>query len=228
MKYSSQAMLLLALFIVGEVFLYLFLDKPTALFFANAEIVRTPHVEFFRHITDLGLGKWYLYPCGLTALFCAFLSRGQDVLPPLRRLFGYVGVRALFLFVTIALSGIIADIIKPLAGRARPGLWLNNGIYGFFPGTFDAHWNGMPSGHTTTAFALACSLSIFYRRLRILWFGYALMLAASRIIIDAHYISDVCAGAALGWLTVRLVHKHVITPLSKVVFPIDSMALQKD
>ena len=79
----------------------------------------------------------------------------------------------------------------------------------------------MPSGHTTTAFALAFSLSTLYSRLRPLWFAYALVLATSRVMVDAHYLSDVVAGAMLGFLTVHLFTKYGIIQSWKVIFPID-------
>jgi membrane-associated phospholipid phosphatase len=85
----------------------------------------------------------------------------------------------------------------------------------------------MPSGHTTTAFALAFSLSFLYPRLRPLWFAYALVLAASRVMVDAHYLSDVCAGALLGWLTVWVFTKYGMIHVWKVIFPIDTSLAKK-
>ena len=217
-----------AAFIAFEYVAFLYLDRPLALFMEQRDISQPHIINFFRHITDLGKSVWYLVPTGLLTLFCAFLSRGKDVPTAYRRLFGYIGVRALFLFSTIGISGIIADIITPIAGRARPILWLRDGIYGFAPFTAQGSlWNGMPSGHTTTAFALAFSLSAFYPKGRILWFAYALLLALSRIIVDAHYLSDVCAGALLGWLTVKLFTKYGISYLWKFLFPVDLIQLKR-
>lgn len=225
-----------AVFIVAAVFgflfleyiLLLFVDRPVALYTQSLDNSHKGLINFFRAITDLGKGVWYLVPCGLATIFCGFLSRGKDVPLRYRRLFAYIGVRAFFLFATIGISGIIADIIKPIAGRARPHLWLESGIYGFHPFTrMGFLWNGIPSGHTTTAFALAFSLSFLYPRLRFLWFGYALLLAVSRIMVDAHYVSDVCAGALLGWLTVWVFIKYGMIHVWKVIFPIDTVLLRK-
>jgi undecaprenyl-diphosphatase len=212
-----------AVFLILECILYFMLDKPIALYFSIAEITHASFIDFFRKITDLGKSIWYLWPCGVLTILCSFLSRGKDVPPHYRRLFAYVGVRTLFLFATIALSGIAADIIKPLIGRARPPVWLHDAIYGFAPLTFHAAWNSMPSGHTTTAFALAGSLCVFYPRLRFLWLAYALMLGASRVIVDAHYLSDVLAGALLGWITVRLFLKYGMYRIWKALFPVESL-----
>ena len=180
-------------------------------------------IGFFRAITDAGKSVWYLVPCGLAALVGGFLCRAKEASPRVRRLAAYVAVRAFFLFVTIGGSGIVANIIKPIAGRARPRLFVEQGVFGFDPFTSAGFlWNAMPSGHSTTAFALAAGLAIFYPRLRRLWYGVAVVLAASRVAVGAHYLSDVVAGAMLGLGTVRLALHNGIFQLWQVIFPIDT------
>jgi membrane-associated phospholipid phosphatase len=210
-------------FFIFEGALFLYADKYVAAYAGALDETSHGLIEFFRNITDLGKGVWYLWPCGIATIFCAFLSRGGNVPSPYRRLFGYVGMRAFFLFATIGISGIVADIIKPIAGRARPLLWFRDNIYGFDPFTsLGFAWNSMPSGHATTAFALAFSLAILYPRGRIVWYSYALLLSLSRVMVNAHYLSDVCSGAALGGVTVWLFTIYGMRPLSKVIFPIDN------
>ena len=62
-----------------------------------------------------------------------------------------------------------------------------------------------PSGHTITAFAVAVSLSRFYPDLATGLLFCAVSIAASRILLGMHFLSDVLAGAAIGSLIAYLV-----------------------
>ena len=55
-----------------------------------------------------------------------------------------------------------------------------------------------PSGHTITGFAVALSLSRFYPELSPGLMFCALSVAASRVLLGMHFLSDVVAGAAIG------------------------------
>jgi undecaprenyl-diphosphatase len=57
-----------------------------------------------------------------------------------------------------------------------------------------------PSGHSITAFAVAVSLSRFYPGLAIGLLFCAASVAASRILLGMHFLSDVVAGIAIGTL----------------------------
>ncbi len=205
------------IFFLIELGFFLFLDRPLAAW-AHSLTQSYPAAEaFFAAITDAGKAKWFLWPFGIMAIFCGFLANGKDVSPAWKRLSCYIGARALFLFTPIAVSGIVVEILKFIAGRARPRLWFEQQIYGFDPFSTGGYlWHGMPSGHTTTAFALAFSLIVLYPSRRLLWLSFGILIAVSRIAVDAHYLSDVCAGALLGWLTVRFLSRY--TSLSMRIF----------
>jgi undecaprenyl-diphosphatase len=57
-----------------------------------------------------------------------------------------------------------------------------------------------PSGHTITAFAVAVTLSHFYPSLALGLMFCAVSIAASRVLLGMHFLSDVLAGAAIGAL----------------------------
>jgi undecaprenyl-diphosphatase len=65
-----------------------------------------------------------------------------------------------------------------------------------------------PSGHAALAFATATCLSAVMPRAWIVFFLLAACVAAERVLENAHYLSDVVAGAGLGiacgWIAIRL------------------------
>ncbi|MBV7298838.1 phosphatase PAP2 family protein [Enterovibrio paralichthyis] len=56
----------------------------------------------------------------------------------------------------------------------------------------------MPSGHTTAAFVMAALLSQFYPEFSEVYWGWAIAIGASRVLLGVHFITDVFAGALLG------------------------------
>jgi undecaprenyl-diphosphatase len=55
-----------------------------------------------------------------------------------------------------------------------------------------------PSGHTMTAFAMAVSVGFFYPELQLSLIFAAIAIAASRIILGMHFLTDVIVGMVLG------------------------------
>lgn len=109
------------------------------------------------------------------------------------------GRRGLMGGLAVALAGIVDQLLKNLLCRARPNAAGAGGFLAMFP-CFPAPYAlaSFPSGHTTTAFALATVLSLWYPRGRWVWGGGAVLVGWSRIILGSHFPSDVLAGAVLG------------------------------
>ncbi len=189
-----------AAFLGLECALFLFVDRPVSLWFSELGEASPEIVSFFRAYTDVGKGIVSLVPSALGALACFVWWR-------VRKAEGKNATTALFaarafsfVFAAVAFSGIATKILKTAIGRARPKL-LEADIYQFNPVTFKHDWNSMPSGHSTTAFTVAAALFILFPNLRVLWILLGIALAASRVVINAHYLSDVVAGAAVGALS---------------------------
>jgi membrane-associated phospholipid phosphatase len=115
----------------------------------------------------------------------------------------------------------ITGVLKTVAGRGRPNLnpdapfdfHLLGGLQG------DPH-RSFPSGHTTSAFAAASAASEEVGQLwphqkgwvRVVLYGSAGLVGASRVYNNAHWASDVVIGAAIGsftgWKVARYAHQH--------------------
>ena len=118
----------------------------------------------------------------------------------------------ILLFSAVAVSGLSADIIKYLAGRARPKLYFSEQIYRFDFLHTEHAWTSFPSGHSATAFSVAMTLAILYPRLRPLFFIAGFLVAFSRLFLTQHYISDVIAGSFLGIASTLFLHNLYFKP----------------
>jgi membrane-associated phospholipid phosphatase len=90
-----------------------------------------------------------------------------------------------------------------LFGRARPRLWLRGEPGGFFHWHWSSDYQSFPSGHTATSVAAAVILGTLLPRWRRGFTAFAVLIAASRLVLDAHFLSDVLAGAMVGYLSAR-------------------------
>ena len=105
------------------------------------------------------------------------------------------------LLLSFLISGIIVQIIKNLIDSPRPHLFFEPGQYLFFiDGVTLANHHSFPSGHTTTAFALAtvAVLMLKKKNFNILLLMAATLVGYSRIYLAQHFLIDVIIGAALG------------------------------
>lgn len=176
--------------VVLVVISYYYLDRPIA---AYCHTLNQRITDIFQWITMLGLSTGYLICSFILFLLFRFYKRRQDF-----------AKRSLFLFLSIALSGIIAIIVKNILARFRPKMFFDENLFGFDFFRIGYEYNSFPSGHAVTVFALATALSLIFSKYRFWFFCYALMVSISRVIINAHYFGDVIAGAYVGVLTVFL------------------------
>lgn len=102
------------------------------------------------------------------------------------------------------LGGTLANVTKLLVARTRARHFdlsepILDSFVDFLPmGLLESRYEGFPSAHTATAFALAVALSWRYPAARLVFFTVALLAGGQRMMAGAHFASDVFAGAALG------------------------------
>jgi undecaprenyl-diphosphatase len=141
--------------------------------------------SWLRLMTQLG-GAVVLVPA--TIVFAAITGRRQAAWPSI------VG----FLLVCVGGQFAVANLIKASVQRARPDLAHLTGFSG----------SSFPSGHATAAAATFAAMALIAGRgrarstrtvLGAVAVGLTAMVAASRVLLGVHWLTDSLAGMCLGW-----------------------------
>jgi lipid A 4'-phosphatase len=153
------------------------------------------HARFGR-VSQAGLSTGWLI--GAALLAAAGFVGARFAAPERAPRWRSYALAALFVFASVALAGLTTDLVKALLGRMRPKLFLRDGSYGFDFLHTRSDYLSFPSGHATTAFALATAAALLWPRYAAAYFLFALVVGASRVLANAHWLSDVLAGALVG------------------------------
>jgi len=157
----------------------------------NRSVAGTAARSFFATISRLGDGVfWY----GLLAVL------------PLA--YGHAGLRASAQMGVAALLGVVIYLVlKTRLVRERP--YITHLDIEAHVAPLDRY--SFPSGHTLHAVCFTLLATAHFPWLAVLLVPFALLVAASRVILGLHYPSDVLVGAAIGAALAGAV--HAVTPL---------------
>ncbi len=162
---------------------------------ANVQARRTAGEDtFMRQWQEFG--NYYAF--GALAAFDAWGELGGDVKA---RNTAMDGIAA-----SIIAGGMITPGLKIAFGRERPST--TGSAFKFRPFSTNASF---PSGHATEAFAVATAIAENYPAWWVqgLAYGTAGLVGYARVELNAHYASDVVAGALVGWSVARgVVHRN--------------------
>lgn len=117
---------------------------------------------------------------------------------------------------SIVITIFLKDALKMVFGRYwaatftchNPSL-LDNHVYGFNWLKQSSAYASFPSGHASMIFAFSTSLWFLFPRLRTLWVLIATLVLIGQIGMYYHFVSDIIAGAALGFMVASLHIKYV-------------------
>ena len=156
----------------------------------------TPSLWWVRILTDFGKDEYVLAALGVLLIAVALAApafRGIQ-----RSLLLGLGTRLQFLFLAVAFSNLVTEVLKYSVGRGRPFVGGEANAFHFSHFAGNPAYYSFPSGHATTAFALAFAVSSVWPASRFAMALYAVIIAATRLVLLAHHPSDVVAGALIG------------------------------
>jgi membrane-associated phospholipid phosphatase len=188
----------------------------------------------FKAITSLGNATPYVLLALLALAALALAARLGRASPQRVERLRQWGRYPHPLLASLAVSGLLVSVAKPLVGRLRPRLLVSEGLYGFEPLQLDFAANSFPSGHAQTVWVVASVLLLLAARLRadlkavppaarpgtrvllgalcLTVLVAATLVALSRVLLNAHFLSDVLAGSLLGVHTTLWLAPRVLAP----------------
>lgn len=150
---------------------------------------------FFKAATNLGDGIFSI----LVVLILIFSGKKK---------------KALTVLIAYLTSGLATQTLKRIFHMPRPTAFFEqHSIHyqGFVEGVERYHSNAFPSGHTTSAFALATAMVMIFKKKKIsfLCISFAVITGYSRIYLAQHFLQDVIFGALTGTLFALLSYYQV-------------------
>lgn len=149
-----------------------------------------------RIITDFGKSAYVLWTLALLLVALVLIAAGLGAWR--RVVLLSLATRVQFLFLAVLVPVLVGDLLKGIIGRGRPFVGGEANPFNFSHFAWSEAYSSLPSGHATTAFALAFAVSALWPRTTAWMFGYAIAIAVSRLVLLAHHPSDVVAGALTG------------------------------
>jgi membrane-associated phospholipid phosphatase len=153
--------------------------------------------KVFDWITWFGNSGWFLWPTGILLLVIA-ASPWSKLTHFSQGVLAAIVVRVGFVFLAIAIPSLFTTIIKRIIGRARPYVWQVTDPYSYAPFIWKSSYASLPSGHSTTVFSAAIAIGALWPAARVPMWIFAVVIAISRVLVNAHFPSDVIAGAFVG------------------------------
>lgn len=139
--------------------------------------------NFFLAITFIGSGVIVAFIA--TLLFLWKKNKRKWILP---------------LWISFVISALTGFILKIIIQRARP---FQAGLIQLISSLQESYssWDfSFPSFHSMFAFCALPILSLQFPKLKKFWIAFAVLVAFSRIYLGLHFVSDVIAGGAIGYL----------------------------
>ncbi len=178
--------------------------------------------QFFTNITSLGDSLWYFSLCFFGLLLIFIFSKLRIITD---KIFNDLKNLLYYLFVSLLVTGFITQVLKHVVGRPRPNYTNMDEAFGFDFFSTSSNFHSFPSGHSSTIFILALVLSTAVPKLRYLFLFFASVVAFSRVVVGAHFFTDIIGGVVVAFISYKLINlffnKKLKKPLPKKIDFID-------
>ena len=179
------------LFAILIVFSYFLIDRPLAYFFSQH-----PFATSFSKIIATVFHPNYAVLLTPVLFYCIrFLWKKKEW-----------GNILLFFMLSIVVANCLDFLLKYMIGRDRPFLLFTQDLYGFTPFSSQNVRNSFPSGHATTISAIFFSLACLRPKESWVYLGVTFLLCFTRVILTAHFLSDILGGMWLGMLISQFIY----------------------
>ena len=181
----------ICIYLLLGVIVFLFFDYSISKFFYN---INSQTKSLFETLTHFGDSLYFFIPSILIWLVIKIIQNKNKIILTISDI-------SLFIFFNILLSGIAVQIFKHILGRPRPPLFHSNNLSTIDIFNFDSRWHSFPSGHTATIFAFIFCLIFLFPKIKNILITIAVVIASTRVIVGAHYVSDIFGGALVAYIT---------------------------
>ena len=159
--------------------------------------------EFFEDITRLGSSSWY-FAISIIGLGVVYLNNklGFVKIDKQKKISNFF----ISSFFYILVVGIVTQVLKHIVGRPRPNHTNFEDSFGFNFFTFDSNFHSFPSGHSSTIFIVCFILVATFPKLKYFFYFLASVIAVSRVVVGAHFFTDIVAGAILALISFKVIN----------------------
>jgi membrane-associated PAP2 superfamily phosphatase len=139
-----------------------------------------------QHTTNFGKSGWILVLSGVIFIVSWLALRRSGPTGPSSRVryYAYYATASGYMFLSVALSGIISNLVKRTIGRGRPPVFDEFGAFHFHPFAGNSLYESL--------------LAVLCPKYRVPLLVIGFLFAMTRIMVGAHYLSDVIAGYSFG------------------------------
>ena len=159
--------------------------------------------EFYIDITRLCTSLWY-FSISITGFALFYFNNKFQII----RIKKKDKIANFFIssFFYILVVGIITQILKHIIGRPRPNYTNFEDVFDFKFFTLESNFHSFPSGHSSTIFIVCFILVAAFPKLKYLFYFLASIIALSRVVVGAHFFTDIVAGAILALVSFKVLN----------------------